>query len=80
MRFWVLFYQITNNVGIYKLKFFHISTLSLRVVYSLLKSNAQNRLISKFSKLFMLTNSVGWTLGYHQRPVESSEVLQSLKL
>lgn len=80
MRFWVLFYQITNNVGIYKLKFFHISTLSLHVVYSLFKSNAQNRLISKFSKLFMLTNSVGCTLGYHQRPVESSEVLQSLKL
>jgi hypothetical protein len=45
-----------------------------------LKSNAQNRLISELSKFFMLTNSLGWTLEYNQKPVESLEVLQSLKL
>lgn len=55
-------------------------SLMKKIEASDLKSNAQNRLISELSKFFMLTNSLGWTLEYNQKPVESLEVLQSLKL
>jgi hypothetical protein len=54
--------------------------LMKKIEASDLKSNAQNRLISELSKFFILTNSLGWTLEYNQTPVESLEVLQSLKL
>ncbi|BAO74922.1 DUF4230 domain-containing protein [Winogradskyella sp. PG-2] len=56
------------------------ASLMKKIEASDLKSNAQNRLISELSKLFILTNSLGWTLEYNQKPVESLEVLQSLKL
>lgn len=55
-------------------------SLMKKIEASELKSNAQNRLISELSKFFILTNSLGWTLEYNQTPVESLEVLQSLKL
>ncbi|WP_400074731.1 DUF4230 domain-containing protein [Winogradskyella sp. R77965] len=54
--------------------------LTKKIEASDLKSNAQNRLISELSKFFILTNSLGWTLEYNQTPVESLEVLQTLKL
>ena len=56
------------------------ASLMKKVEASDLKSNAQNRLISELSKFFILTNSLGWTLEYNQTPVESLEILQSLKL
>lgn len=55
-------------------------SLMKKIEASDLKSNAQNRLISELSKFFILTNSLGWALEYNQNPVESLEVLQSLKL
>ncbi|WP_299125133.1 DUF4230 domain-containing protein [uncultured Winogradskyella sp.] len=56
------------------------ASLMKKIEASDLKSNAQNRLISELSKFFILTNSLGWTLEYNQTPVESLEVLRSLKL
>ena len=35
--------------------------------------NAQNRLLSELSKFLILTNSMGWTLVYEDRPVNSPE-------
>lgn len=54
--------------------------LMKKIEASDLKSNAENRLISELSKFFILTNSLGWTLEYNQTPVESLEILQTLKL
>ena len=45
-----------------------------------LKKNAQNRLISELSKFYILTNSLGWTLRYHENAIESAEDLQGIKL
>ena len=56
------------------------NSLMKKIEASDLKSNAQNRLISELSKFLILTNSLGWTLEYNQKPIESLEVLQSLKL
>tara|TARA_R110002096_G_scaffold80661_2_gene188829 strand:- start:374 stop:988 length:615 start_codon:yes stop_codon:yes gene_type:complete len=56
------------------------TSLIKKIEDSDLKSNAQNRLISELSKFYILTNTLGWKLEYYQKPVESLEVLQSLKL
>ncbi|MFP4846962.1 DUF4230 domain-containing protein [Winogradskyella sp. PE311] len=56
------------------------TSLMKKIEASDLKSNAQNRLISELSKFFILTNSLGWTLEYNKTPVESLEILQTLKL
>jgi hypothetical protein len=45
-----------------------------------LKANAENRLISELSKFYILTNSLGWTLQYTQKPINNIEELQGLKL
>jgi hypothetical protein len=45
-----------------------------------LKANAENRLISELSKFYILTNSLGWTLQYNQKPINNIEELQGLKL
>lgn len=44
-----------------------------------LQSNAQNRLISELQKIYILTNSLGWTLEYKGQTFESEE-LKELKL
>ncbi|MUU78881.1 DUF4230 domain-containing protein [Winogradskyella endarachnes] len=54
-------------------------SLLKKIEASDLKSNAQNRLISELSKFFMLTNSLGWTLEYNQKPVESINQLNNLE-
>jgi len=56
------------------------TSLMKKIEASDLKSNAKNRLISELSKFLILTNTLGWTLEYNQTPVESLEILQSLKL
>ncbi|WP_138433007.1 DUF4230 domain-containing protein [Winogradskyella algicola] len=55
-------------------------SLMKKIEASDLKSNAENRLLSELSKLYILTNSLGWTLEYNQAPVESLESLDRLKL
>jgi hypothetical protein len=55
------------------------SALMKKIEASELKSNAQNRLISELSKFFILTNTLGWTLEYNQRQVQSPDQLFDLK-
>ena len=45
-----------------------------------LKTNAENRLIAELSKIYILTNAMGWTLKYNQTVVENEEDLQQIKL
>ncbi len=45
-----------------------------------IKSNAQNRLVSELAKFYILTNSLGWTLEYNNRPIENQDALGRLKL
>lgn len=40
--------------------------------------NAENRLASELQKLFILTNSLGWTLEYHKQPIQSERELEIL--
>jgi len=44
-----------------------------------LKSNAKNRLISELQKIYILTNTLGWTLKYNEDIIESEETLHKLK-
>ncbi len=50
-----------------------------KIEASSLKSNAKNRLISELSKFYILTNSLGWTLEYNEKPVKDIEELRVLK-
>ncbi|MCP9198616.1 DUF4230 domain-containing protein [Gramella sp. GC03-9] len=51
-----------------------------KIENSSLKTNARNRLISELQKIYILTNSMGWTLEYRGQPIESSEVLEGIRL
>lgn len=55
-------------------------SMEQKVENSTLKSNAKNRLISELQKLYILTNSLGWTLEYHDETFRSPEELDALKL
>ncbi|HET8752836.1 MAG TPA: DUF4230 domain-containing protein [Salinimicrobium sp.] len=57
-------------------------TKSLRekVEDSPLKSNAKNRLISELQKIYILTNSMGWTLQYKNEKFSGQEELEKIKL
>lgn len=55
------------------------SSLLKKVEASTLKTNAENRLVSELSKFLVLTNSMGWTLVYNERPVTKLEELQLLR-
>lgn len=47
---------------------------------SRLKTNAKNRLVSELQKIYILTNSMGWTLEYQDKPIENPDSLESIKL
>ncbi len=52
-----------------------------KVEESSLKSNAENRLISELQKIYILTNTLGWTLTYNEQEFGTSmEEMQELKL
>lgn len=51
-----------------------------KIEESELRTNAENRLIAELSKIYILTNSMGWTLKHNQTIVEKEEDLQELKL
>lgn len=55
-------------------------SLRKKIEASELRTNAENRLISELSKIYILTNSMGWTLKYNQTVVERETDLQELKL
>ena len=56
------------------------ASIRKKVEASSIKSNAQNRLVSELSKLYILTKSMGWTLEYNQMPVNSQSDLEDIKL
>lgn len=55
-------------------------SLRKKIEASELRTNAQNRLISELQKIYILTNSMGWTLKYNSTVVENETELQKLKL
>lgn len=57
------------------------ANLAKKIEKSTLKSNAQNRLISELSQLFITTSNLGWTLKYDGKVIENNEALnQQIKL
>jgi len=54
--------------------------LRTKIEASELKTNAQNRLISELQKIYILTNSMGWTLQYNETPITTEEELKRVKL
>ncbi|WP_423819849.1 DUF4230 domain-containing protein [Salinimicrobium sp. TIG7-5_MAKvit] len=51
-----------------------------KVENSTLKSNAKNRLISELQKIYILTNTLGWTLTYNDQEFSAEQEMQELKL
>ncbi|MCH4821896.1 DUF4230 domain-containing protein [Gramella lutea] len=51
-----------------------------KIEKSTLKSNAKNRLVSELQKIYILTNSMGWTLEYQNNPITTSDGLERIKL
>lgn len=51
-----------------------------KVENSTLKSNAKNRLISELQKIYILTNTLGWTLTYNNEEFGTAGEMQELKL
>lgn len=47
------------------------ASLQEKIEASSLKSNAENRLLSELSRIYVLSSSMGWTLTYGKEPVES---------
>lgn len=48
------------------------NSLLKKVEASTLRTNAKNRLLSELQKFYVLTNSLGWTLVYQDRSIESA--------
>lgn len=45
--------------------------ITKKIEKSTLKSNAENRLISELAKILIVTHSMGWTLEYKGKPIQS---------
>ncbi|MDP2686272.1 MAG: DUF4230 domain-containing protein [Aequorivita sp.] len=55
-------------------------SLRKKIEQSELRTNAENRLISELQKIYILTNSMGWTLKYNTTVIENEVELKKLKL
>src|SRR5680860_896560 len=55
-------------------------SLMEKIEKSSLKSNAKNRLVSELQKIYILTNSMGWTLEYDGKQIKSSDAMESICL
>ena len=55
-------------------------SLRKKIEASELRTNAENRLISELQKIYILTNSMGWTLKYKGNAIEEEQDFQKLKL
>lgn len=55
-------------------------SLMEKIERSTIKSNAKNRLVSELQKIYILTNSMGWTLEYNGNTIKSSEAMESIRL
>lgn len=62
-----------------KIKYRINASLRKKIEASGLKSNAENRLISELQKIYILTNSMGWTLQYNENPITTEGDFESLK-
>ncbi len=51
-----------------------------KISKSNLMTNSRNRLVSELQKIYILTNSMGWTLEFQNRPINSETDLESLEL
>ena len=54
------------------------SQLREKIEASSMMSNAENRLISELQKIYLLTESLGWTLTYNKTNISSNDSFQSL--
>ena len=54
-------------------------SLLKKIEASSLVSNAENRLLSELSKIYVLTNSLGWSLVYGENSIDSTEQLLDLR-
>ncbi|WP_190809824.1 DUF4230 domain-containing protein [Flagellimonas sp. S3867] len=54
------------------------ASLMRKIEASSLKSNAENRLVSELSRIYVLSNSMGWTLEYNQKNIASYDQLLNL--
>ncbi|MCH2490509.1 MAG: DUF4230 domain-containing protein [Flavobacteriales bacterium] len=55
-------------------------SLREKIENSELVTNAQNRLISELQKIYILTNSMGWSLRYQGEPVQTEDDLEKIKM
>ena len=55
-------------------------SLMEKIEKSTIKTNAKNRLVSELQKIYILTNSMGWTLEYNGNTISSSEAMETIKL
>ncbi|MDT0691114.1 DUF4230 domain-containing protein [Salegentibacter sp. F188] len=55
-------------------------SIQKKVENSNLKSNARNRLVSELQKIYILTNSMGWTLTYNNIPIQDSGEFEEIKM
>jgi hypothetical protein len=56
------------------------TSLRKKIEASELRTNAENRLVSELQKIYILTNSMGWTLKYNGEPIKEEEDFQKLIL
>jgi hypothetical protein len=56
------------------------TSIQRKIDNSNLKSNARNRLVSELQKIYILTNSMGWTLTYNNTPIGASEEFEEIKM
>lgn len=54
--------------------------LKKKIEASDLKENSKDRLLTELTKFYILTNTLGWTLEYHENKVTNIELLKELKL
>jgi len=54
-------------------------SLMEKIENSSIKSNAQNRLVSELQKIYILTNSMGWTLEYNGNSIQSTDAMENMK-
>ena len=55
-------------------------SLMEKIEKSTIKTNAKNRLVSELQKIYILTNSMGWTLEYNGNTIGDTEAFESIKL
>ena len=55
-----------------------MTTVRQKVKSSELPQNAENRLLAELANIYVVTNTLGWTLQYNATPINSSQELKTL--